>query len=77
VNGPMLRHRAGSVARDFYFFVDARLRPPFFAAARFAPEFFALLFFLALLRLRGTLAPFSRASDSPIAIACSRLFTFG
>jgi hypothetical protein len=24
----------------------------------------------------GTLAPFSRASDSPIAMACSRLFTF-
>jgi hypothetical protein len=27
-------------------------------------------------RLRGTFAPFSRASESPIAIACSRLFTF-
>lgn len=25
--------------------------------------------------LRGTLAPFFRASDSPIAIACFRLFT--
>jgi hypothetical protein len=27
-------------------------------------------------RLRGTLAPFSLASDSPIAIACLRLVTF-
>jgi hypothetical protein len=26
-------------------------------------------------RLRGTLAPFFRASDSPMAIACLRLFT--
>jgi hypothetical protein len=26
--------------------------------------------------LRGTLAPFFRASDRPIAIACFRLFTF-
>ena len=26
-------------------------------------------------RLRGTFAPFSRASDRPIAIACLRLFT--
>jgi hypothetical protein len=34
---------------------------------RFAPE----LFFLA-----GTFAPFLRASDSPIAMACFRLFTF-
>jgi hypothetical protein len=29
-----------------------------------------------LLFLRGTFAPFFRASDSPMAIACSRLFTF-
>src|SRR5262245_50329025 len=28
-------------------------------------------------RLRGTFAPFARASDSPIAIACLRLLTFG
>ena len=27
-------------------------------------------------RLRGTFAPFERASESPIAIACLRLFTF-
>jgi hypothetical protein len=26
-------------------------------------------------RFRGTLAPFFRASDNPMAIACSRLFT--
>jgi hypothetical protein len=54
-------------------FFDAVFRPPFFAAdlrpPRFAPPFFAL-------RLRGTLAPFSRASLRPIAIACSLLFTF-
>jgi hypothetical protein len=31
---------------------------------------------LELLRRLGTLAPFSRASLSPIAIACFRLFTF-
>jgi hypothetical protein len=28
-------------------------------------------------RFLGTLAPFARASERPIAIACSRLFTFG
>ena len=28
------------------------------------------------LDLRGTLAPFFRASESPIAMACLRLFTF-
>jgi len=28
-----------------------------------------------LLRLRGTLAPFFRASDKPMAMACFRLFT--
>ena len=28
-----------------------------------------------LARLRGTFAPFARASDRPIAIACLRLFT--
>ena len=39
---------------------DAVFRPPF----------------LALLRLRGTFAPFSLASDRPIAIACLRLVTF-
>jgi hypothetical protein len=27
-------------------------------------------------RFRGTFAPFLRASDRPIAIACLRLFTF-
>ena len=33
------------------------------------------LFFLRELFLRGTFAPFFRASESPIAIACLRLFT--
>jgi hypothetical protein len=47
------------------FFAVVRLRPPvFFALDRFAP-----------VRLLGTLAPFSRASESPMAIACLRLLT--
>src|SRR2546423_15301042 len=37
--------------------------------------FFQVLFFREDF-LRGTLAPFARASDSPMAIACLRLFTF-
>jgi hypothetical protein len=49
---------------------------------RLADDRFAEEPFLAVERLRrdelprdGTFAPFSRASDSPIAIACSRLVT--
>ena len=38
---------------------------------------FLLLLFLLLDFFRGTLAPFARASESPMAMACSRLFTFG
>ena len=34
------------------------------------------LFFFRELFLRGTFAPFFRASERPIAIACLRLFTF-
>src|SRR5688500_13394820 len=49
-------------------FFAVLLRPPFFAVL-FRPPFLALLF-------RGTFAPFFRASDNPIAIACLRLFTF-
>jgi hypothetical protein len=46
------------------------LRPVFFRPLDdFRVDFFAP-------RLRGTLAPFARASESPIAIACFRLFTF-
>ena len=41
----------------------------FFAVERLLALFFRPVFF------RGTLAPFSRASDRPIAIACLRLFT--
>jgi hypothetical protein len=37
---------------------------------RFLPAFF-----FVPVRFRGTLPPFSRASDSPIAIACFRLVT--
>nr|WP_284351258.1 hypothetical protein [Roseisolibacter agri] len=62
---------------------------PRFAVPRFAVDFFAVDFlavdflavdffavdFFAPVRLRGTLAPSSRASDRPIAIACSRLVT--
>jgi hypothetical protein len=43
----------------------------FFRVDFFAVDFFRVDFF------RGTLAPFSRASERPIAIACSRLFTLG
>jgi len=54
---------------DFFLLLDF-FRPP---------DFFRLLDFLRLdffeLRLRGTLPPFARASESPIAIACFRLFT--
>src|SRR5215210_8903367 len=38
--------------------------------ARFRDELFRRALFLA-----GTFAPFFRASDKPIAMACSRLFT--
>src|SRR5437764_14942835 len=41
---------------------------------RFFADFFRPLFLL-LLFFRGTFAPFLRASDSPMAIACLRLFT--
>ena len=42
----------------------------------FRVDFFALDFFFEADFCRaGTLAPFSRASDNPIAIACLRLFT--
>jgi hypothetical protein len=50
-------------------------------AALFAPPFaprlalFVPLVLLVLFRARGTFAPFSRASDKPIATACLRLFT--
>ena len=56
----------------------------FFALERFAVDFFADDLraepfraddFFADERLRGTFAPFARASERPIAIACSRLFT--
>lgn len=51
----------------------------FFALPRFAvvfrPDDLRAVDFLAPARLRGTFAPFSRASDRPIAMACSRLVT--
>src|SRR5215217_5768103 len=51
--------RAGYEREDFF---RPPSLPPFFPP--FRPPF-----------LRGTFAPFLRASDSPIAIACLRLFT--
>jgi hypothetical protein len=39
-------------------------------------DFDRFLFALELFFFAGTFAPFFRASDSPIAIACLRLFTF-
>jgi hypothetical protein len=56
-----------------------RLRADFFAED-FRPDFFAEVFlpddFFAADFARGTFAPFSRASDNPIAIACFLLVTF-
>jgi hypothetical protein len=65
-------------------FVDERFALPRFAVLRFAAPRFAVLRFavlrFAVLRFRpvrfdGTFAPFSRASERPIAIACLRLVT--
>ena len=46
---------------------------PFLEEERFPPVLRELDFLEEL--LRGTFAPFARASDSPMAIACLRLFT--
>lgn len=43
--------------------------------ARFLAPFFAAFFAPFLAPLAGTLAPFLRASDKPMAMACLRLFT--
>lgn len=51
--------------------VVARLAPDFRAEDFRAEDFFAP----RLLGGGGTFSPFSRASESPMAIACSRLFT--
>ena len=51
--------------------VTAQWGDPYFFDCGFLP---ALLFLLAV--LFGTFCPAARASDRPIAIACSRLFTF-
>src|SRR4051812_47364555 len=62
---PIGRTRSGCcLPHQRRFFLELlRLRPPLFFAL-FLPPFF-----------RGTFAPFARASESPIAIACLRLFT--
>ena len=49
---------------DFFRLLDFFRPPDDFRVDFFAPRF------------RGTFAPFSRASERPIAIACFRLFTF-
>ena len=62
-----------------------RFRPVFFEAERFRVDFLAderlvddrlAPAFFALERFLGTFAPFSRASERPMAIACLRLVTF-
>jgi hypothetical protein len=46
------------------------------AAGRFGLQRCCAYFrFVAVFRFFGTFAPFARASDNPIAIACFRLFT--
>jgi hypothetical protein len=67
-------------ALDF-FFLAVFLRVDFLVAFFFVADFFALFFladFFALFFFGGdgTLAPFSLASDKPMAIACLRLVTF-
>lgn len=51
------------------------MRPPDFRPLDFLPDDFRPPDF-APLRSRGTFFPFALASESPIAIACFRLFTF-
>jgi hypothetical protein len=48
----------------------------FLGADFFRDDFFALFFLADFFLGAGTLAPFCRASDKPIAIACLRLVTF-
>jgi len=63
-----------------FFFEVVRFRP--FFLVLFLVLVFLVVFFFVLFRLLffalffgGTFAPFSRASDRPMAIACLRLFT--
>jgi hypothetical protein len=60
--------RAVDFLADDFFAVDF-FAVDFFAAERLRVDFFAPV------RLLGTFAPFSRASERPIAIACLRLET--
>ena len=70
---PVPRHPAVK-NRQLLFLVDERLC----ALAFRAPPFLAVVRVDFLLDVfRGTLAPAARASDRPIAMACSRLSTFG
>ena len=57
------------------FLADDFFADDFFAVDFFAEDFFAEDFFADDFRFEGTFAPLARASESPIAIACLRLFT--
>ena len=61
--------------RALDFLADDLREDDFLADDLRAPDFFAELL-RALDFFAGTLPPARRASDSPIAIACLRLFTF-
>jgi hypothetical protein len=56
---------------DFFRLEDDFFELDFLPDVFFEEDFFELDFFFA-----GTLAPSLRASESPIAMACLRLFTF-
>jgi hypothetical protein len=64
--------RVGQRLDDF--FLPPALRPPLLRPPLLRPVLFRPPP-LRPVRLRGTFAPFLRASDRPIAIACLRLFT--
>jgi hypothetical protein len=62
---------------DFFRLLLFFLLLDFFEVDFFRVDFLPVDFFRLLDFFRGTFAPFSRASDRPIAMACSRLFTLG
>jgi hypothetical protein len=59
----------------FAVFVERFAGDAFLAAAGFLPALFLEAAFLLAAFFAGTFAPFSRASDNPIAIACLGFFT--
>jgi len=79
---PVVRTRAGqarvavvSLSRYFFFDFDADFFDDFLDEDFFDADFFEEDFFEDDLRA-GTFPPFSRASESPMAMACLRLVTF-